>query len=174
MPPSFQAPSSGLDPVQQFMTTIKAIGAECVETGSLEAVAADYRFATEQGRVTVNCIKEMSEHNSDLYIDGVVEELEKIGYVFIKGLLAVAENGAIWVTEKELVNRLLPFICEHLVIVVNGSDIVPHMHEAYQRIKIDEVGYGAFIAGPSKTADIEQSLVIGAHGPISMKVFVIN
>jgi L-lactate dehydrogenase complex protein LldG len=43
------------------------------------------------------------------------------------------------------------------------ADIVPTMHEAYRQINIAEEGWGAFIAGPSKTADIEQSLVIGAH-----------
>lgn len=69
-----------------------------------------------------------------------------------------------------MVKRVLPFIAQNLVIVLGISDIVPTMHEAYARIDVRDSGYGVFIAGPSKTADIEQSLVIGAHGPRSMTV----
>jgi L-lactate dehydrogenase complex protein LldG len=47
------------------------------------------------------------------------------------------------------------------------------MHDAYKRIGLAPYTYGAFIAGPSKTADIEQSLVLGAHGPKSMTVFIL-
>jgi len=86
----------------------------------------------------------------------------------------VAENASVWVDEGDMVNRLLPFICQHLVLVINAENFVANMHQAYQRIDTLKSGYGTFIAGPSKTADIEQSLVIGAHGPRSLKLFVIQ
>jgi L-lactate dehydrogenase complex protein LldG len=99
-------------------------------------------------------------------------ELSNIDYAIIESHLAVAENGAVWVTEEGLGTRVLPFICQHLAVVVNAIDIVSNMHAAYEIIQADDYGYGAFIAGPSKTADIEQSLVLGAHGPRSMTIFL--
>ncbi|WP_295790837.1 LUD domain-containing protein [Mucilaginibacter sp.] len=98
--------------------------------------------------------------------------LSDVDYAVIDTRLAVAENGAVWVTEKGLSDRALPFICQHLAVVLNAGDIVSNMHAAYEVINADDYGYGTFIAGPSKTADIEQSLVLGAHGPKSMTVFL--
>ena len=101
-------------------------------------------------------------------------DLANLDYAFINGQYAITENGAIWVSDKNLYNRLIPFICKHLVIVIEEAQILADMHQAYAAINIREDGYGVFIAGPSKTADIEQSLVIGAHGPLSMKVYIIQ
>jgi L-lactate dehydrogenase complex protein LldG len=107
-------------------------------------------------------------------VDITKDELYTVDIAIIRGGVAVAENGTIWVTEKNMGNRMLPFSCEQLVIVIEAKDIVNNMHEAYDKINIAEDGYGVFIAGPSKTADIEQSLVIGAHGPVSFLVFILN
>ena len=100
--------------------------------------------------------------------------LAQLELAVVAGSLAVAENGAIWVSEASLPTRVLPFICEHLVLVVYLSQLVGTMHEAYERLQVDEAGYGVFIAGPSRTADIEQSLVIGAHGPKRTHVFLVD
>jgi len=84
----------------------------------------------------------------------------------------VAENGAVWITDTDIETRVLPFICEHLVMVLSRENIVATMHDAYEIIGLDHYGFGVFIAGPSKTADIEQSLVLGAHGPKTMTVIL--
>jgi L-lactate dehydrogenase complex protein LldG len=99
--------------------------------------------------------------------------LENVELAVIKGHFAVAENGSVWITEDLMGHRALPFITQHLSVVINEADVLPTMHEAYQRIGESVYGFGSFIAGPSKTADIEQSLVIGAHGSRSMKVFLL-
>jgi L-lactate dehydrogenase complex protein LldG len=79
-----------------------------------------------------------------------------------------------WISETHMANRLIPFICQHLVIVLNPVVIVNNMHEAYQQLNVSAEGFGVFIAGPSKTADIEQNLVIGAHGARSLRVYIIE
>lgn len=92
----------------------------------------------------------------------------------LKSDLAVAENGAVWISDAELPHRALPFIAQHLAVVISRNAIVETMHQAYEVIGDRRYDYGVFIAGPSKTADIEQSLVMGAHGAMSMTVFILS
>ncbi|MFP4096079.1 MAG: lactate utilization protein C [Cyclobacteriaceae bacterium] len=101
-------------------------------------------------------------------------ELELMDLAVFEGQLGVAENGAIWVNEEDLVHRVAPFITQHLVLLIREDKLVPDMHHAYKALKEQDYGHGVFIAGPSKTADIEQSLVIGAHGPKSLLVIVLR
>lgn len=108
-----------------------------------------------------------------LYNSAPPHELENVELAILQGEFGVAENSAIWVTEQQMGTRVLPFICQHLALMINAEDIVPDMHAAYQRTHGHDHNFAAFIAGPSKTADIEQSLVLGAHGPRSMVIFVL-
>lgn len=100
--------------------------------------------------------------------------LANLEVAVVMGSLGVAENGAIWVSVENIPTRVLPFICEHLVLVLPQSSIVGTMHEAYAVLPKSFPDYGVFIAGPSRTADIEQSLVIGAHGPKRAHVFILQ
>ena len=100
--------------------------------------------------------------------------LKDIDLAIVKGNFAVAENGAIWMKDKSNRHRSLYFIAQNIVIVINENEIVNNMHEAYEKLSFEKAGFGVFISGPSKTADIEQSLVIGAHGPKSGYVIFIK
>jgi L-lactate dehydrogenase complex protein LldG len=102
-------------------------------------------------------------------------DLGGIHTAVLPGRMGVCENGAIWMDESELgPQRVLPFIAEHLFIVVHERDLVPSLHQAYERVGRMGTGFGVFLAGPSKTADIEQCLVIGAHGARGATVFVME
>jgi L-lactate dehydrogenase complex protein LldG len=89
------------------------------------------------------------------------------------GAVAVAENGAVGLDGREARPRALPVLCEHLVLLVETRRLLPDLHAA-----LDSLPEGAlaqhhftFVAGPSKTADIEGELVLGAHGARSLTVF---
>ena len=81
----------------------------------------------------------------------------------VRGAFGVVENGAVWIP-RAFRHKAMLFIPEALVILLDRKQIVCNMHEAYAREDFDTYDFGSFIAGPSKTADIEQALVIGAHG----------
>lgn len=145
-------------PVKDYSEAEKILAREFPEAGRV--VSAINEFKVPSATVVQAAENPHSLENTDLAI--------------LPGLLAVAENSAIWITEKQMSHRVLPFICQHLVLVIREADIVRNMHEAYQKIRSMEAGYGVFIAGPSKTADIEQSLVLGAHGPRSLRIFILS
>lgn len=100
-------------------------------------------------------------------------ELETVEIAIVQAEFGVAENGAVWVSDQYLPHRVLPFITQNLAFVIPRNALVDNMHQAYTRLK-NTLGWGCFIAGPSKTADIEQSLVIGAHGARSMVIFLLD
>ncbi len=100
--------------------------------------------------------------------------LENVDCAVLRGHFCVAENGAIWVTDDNVKHRVLYFIPQHISLVVPASQIVHNMHEAYSRITIGAHLLAGFISGPSKTADIKQSLVIGAHGARSLTLYLVD
>ena len=158
----------------QLIATLKAIKTEAVLIPHLNAVQEEIQQLQQKGNVVLNVLNNLNAVEQDQLSKKSAADLASLDYAFIKGQFAVTENGDIWVSDKNIFNRLIPFICKHLVIVIEASNILTNMHQAYTAINIREEGYGVFIAGPSKTADIEQSLVIGAHGPLSLKVYIIQ
>ena len=159
--------------LSQFKTVLESIGgkaAEIIDWNALQDMMQDDLAA---GKRVVNAIAEIGSIDPNL-ASLEAAELASVQRAFVKGGIAVAENGSIWLDETAMVNRLLPFIAEHLVIVIEAKNIVATMHHAYQHVASFDTGFGMFLAGPSKTADIEQSLVIGAHGARSLMVCIIQ
>ena len=154
--------------VEKFSALLTGIGGRVVVLDGLPQLAevvrqlypADYPVASTLLPATVAVTSAMP-----------IDQLAPIDMAILRGELGVAENGTVWLPEANMLHRALPTITQHLVLVLDRRNIVATMHQAYAQIT-DVGGYGVFLAGPSKTADIEQSLVIGAHGARSLTVML--
>jgi L-lactate dehydrogenase complex protein LldG len=160
------------DVVSEFKRVLEGIGGLVIELNSIDDLKVEIESERQAGNYIANMIERLGE--VDEHLDELnAQELEGLHKSYLEATLGVAENGSVWIYEHQMKNRLLPFICQHLVIVLEKKNIVPTMHHAYQKIDVSKEGFGLFLAGPSKTADIEQSLVIGAHGARSLLLYIV-
>ena len=159
--------------LDQFMTVLSTIGGKPVRVGDYAGVEDYLQKNPYPGRI-VSSIPALQHFAEPIPENADPHELENVELAIVSGALGVAENSAIWVTEANFQLRVVPFICQHLAIVLPVDAIVANMHQAYGRLQGQEYDFGVFIAGPSKTADIEQSLVLGAHGARTMTVFLLG
>ena len=156
------------DRAAHFAEMVGAVGGEVTELqGSLLETLVALGVDSQKLVSSLEELKE-SAFNPDEVAD--VHELGGNYTAVVAGKIGVAENGAVWVPVEGRRKAHL-FACQHIVVLLKKADIVDTMHDAVQQISLDDIGYGVFLSGPSKTADIEQALVMGAHG--AMKATII-
>jgi L-lactate dehydrogenase complex protein LldG len=160
--------------LQKYKTVLNAIGGAFVEVKDNDEVISYIKnnYPAEKRKITT--IPELSEIAETNWTNDDPHSLENVELTIVKAHFGVSENAALWVTNELLGQRASVFIAQYLAIVVNKKDLVPTMHQAYERIGNQDYSFGTFIAGPSKTADIEQSLVLGAHGARGLIVFLMD
>jgi L-lactate dehydrogenase complex protein LldG len=162
---------------QQFVDVLTAVGGRAFGVRDLTELNTQLRQlpAYTSAHKILSLVPGVGESNVDLAATRTPHELADLDLAVLPGRFAVAENGAVWVDDRGLPFRVAYFLCQHLVLVIPAAEIVDNLPAAYGRLigAFAEPMFGAFISGPSKTADIEQTLVIGAHGPRSHTVFLV-
>ena len=162
------------DNIQEYMDTFIGIGGKVFAVDDIDSIKVLIKEQYDQNLRMVTTLTDLADMLELYSPQADPHTFENVELAVIEAHLAVAENGAVWLTEAVMGQRIIPFICQHLAVIVHASTIVPTMHEAYKKIGAGDYGFGVFIGGPSKTADIEQALVMGAHGPITMTVFILK
>jgi L-lactate dehydrogenase complex protein LldG len=160
--------------LEEYKTVLKGIGGNAVEVKNYDEIISYIKDNYDTNKRIITTIPELSAIASLDWFNDDPHTLENVELNIFNAHFGVAENSALWVTDKMFGQRISAFIPQYLAIVVNKKDIVQNMHEAYTKIGNQEYNFASFIAGPSKTADIEQSLVLGAHGARSLIVFMID
>lgn len=151
------------DAVKQFAEMTQTVGGKIIEASKGESLNDIVRRAYPEAKVFASNLPDITiaQKNPDTVADA--QDLNGTDVGIVRGEIGVAENGCIWIPQT-MKEKAVLFISEYLVIVLPKRNIVNNMHEAYARLKMDErYNFGTFISGPSKTADIEQALVMGAQ-----------
>lgn len=164
------------DPMAKFCEVLAMVGGRGVHVATLaEAQQALSEIPTYQSaKRKVSACPGIGETNFDAASVTDPHDFEAVDFAVLPGLIACAENAAVWVTDEKVPHRVLYFLTQHLALVVPSRSLVHNLGQAYPQINVQAARFSAWISGPSKTADIEQSLVIGAHGPRSLTVFLVD
>ena len=161
---------------QQFADVLESVGGQAKRVSDMSALQADLDQLPVYQQANRRLMVMDGVAPGSVMLDDVEDphQLEDVDFALLPAEFGVAENAALWVTGKGIKHRAIYFIPQHLALVVSADQFVNNLHEAYQRIDTAQREFGCFISGPSKTADIEQSLVIGAHGPRSLTVYLLG
>lgn len=163
------------DPLLQFMNMTKSVGGNAIEVESGRDINKLIRELYPDAKEIASNLPEITIATRNPDTVGRARDLNGTDVGVIRGKFGVAENGCIWIPQQ-MKEKVVCFISENLIILLPKSQIVNNMHEAYKRIEFDKTydGYGTFISGPSKTADIAQVLVMGAQAARSVTVLLLQ
>jgi L-lactate dehydrogenase complex protein LldG len=155
-----------------FRRELEAMGGRSFEVADAAAAQAKVVELFPTAKVVCSAVPEVTgtkriEAASDPH------ELNDVEVGVVRSPIGVAEAGAVWLTEAELVVNALGVLSQHLVVLLDPAAIVETMHDAYGRIDLTASSYGVFMAGPSATGDIEGVIIHGAQGARSMTILLL-
>ena len=171
------------DPLLQFMNMTKSVGGNAIEVEKGRDINELIRELYPNAKEIASNLPEITIATRNPDEVGRARDLNGTDVGVIRGMFGVAENACVWIPQQ-MKEKAVCFISENLIILLPKSQIVNNMHEAYRRLTerdpksgldlFDQYGYGTFISGPSKTADIAQVLVMGAQAARSATVLLID
>ena len=161
------------DPLVQFINMTHSVGGNAIEVEKGRDINELIRELYPDAKEIASNLPEVTIATRNPDNVESANDLNGTDVGIIRGEFGVAENACVWIPQT-MKEKAIMFISENLIILLPKSQIVNNMHEAYQRIQFNDYGYGTFISGPSKTADIAQVLVMGAQAARSATVLLLD
>jgi L-lactate utilization protein LutC len=91
--------------------------------------------------------------------------------------LGIAETGTLMLLSGPQTPATVSLLPETHIAVLEAGRIVATMEQAWDRLRVERGGLPRavnFVSGPSRTADIEQTVTLGAHGPYRVLIIVVS
>ena len=173
------------NPLMQFMNMTKSVGGNAIEVEKGRDINELIRELYPDAKEIASNLPEITIATRNPDDVGRARDLNGTDVGVVRGCFGVAENACVWIPQQ-MKEKAVMFISENLVILLDKKQIVNNMHEAYKRLSdqansqeplaksFNDYGYGSFISGPSKTADIAQVLVMGAQAARSATVLLLD
>lgn len=152
----------------KFKKTFVEMGGELLENNDENPLASVQKKLSEAKKVC-SVIPEV-KGNYEITKQTPPNSLHDVDYAVVRASFGVAETGSICLTEADLVVSTLGYLSQHLVVLLDPTQIVENLHDAYARPEWKKYHYAALHSGPSATADIEGVLIRGAQGVRSLSL----
>ena len=179
-PPHHTRPVGEKDRVKRFQEKIEAAGATVQQLNDYRDVApAIARYLKDNqlpARLVASADAEIANLAWPALLDVETRRANGEDKVSVtSALMAVAEAGTLILTSDPATPTTLNFLPDDHIVVLSEEKVADHLEDAWKAIR---ARYRALprtvnlISGPSKTADVEQTIQLGAHGPRRLHVIL--
>ena len=176
--------------LDHFQATLEGVGGQCARVADEAAAAAHVRgWLQERGAQTLAvCDGALAARVADAVVEGGALELVSPGaeretlLTVDAGLtgarLGIAETGTLALASTDERSRLTSLLPPLAIAILSRDQLVATLEDAMTALRPDAPESNAraitFVTGPSRTADIEMTLVVGVHGPKELLVVVLD
>jgi L-lactate dehydrogenase complex protein LldG len=152
-----------------FKDSLQQMGGMFLDPPASGDMLAPVRAKIADAKIVCSTVPEIAG-NRDIAGIGAPQDLADVDFAILRASFAVAETGSVLLSDADLHVNAVAYLAQHLIVLLDPTDIVVNLHHAYRRPEFRDRHYASFHTGPSATADIEGVLIHGAQGVRSLSV----
>jgi len=181
-PPSGPRPALGAAPEAAFLARLEAAAGSFERVDSPAQVAdAVARYLEQQGLPALGVISGDELLGDLVWPEGARFEARAAtaedAVAVVSAFAGVAETGSLVLLSGPQHPTSLNFLPDYFIAVLFSHRILPHLEDAWRALRAETEGMPRtvnYVTGPSRTADVEQTIQMGAHGPRKLHVVLIG
>jgi L-lactate dehydrogenase complex protein LldG len=186
--PKLRQPSCGPQPtweeddVSRFINKLENVAGTIDHITAEDDVVPAISAYLQQHEIALNLVTASSKLLDKLTWpdEFTVEQRKAMGTdvsVLTEAYAGVAETGSLVLLSGPNSPTSLNFLPDNYLCILRREHLVRHIEDVWQRLRQEYTGLPRainFITGPSRTADVEQTIQLGAHGPRRLHVIFIE